>query len=148
MFIKALCLRPTFTAMQCVYYYRIRDSTVRALENLEMATEGLRLWVQYCQHMGVDDEYHGRFKARKYGTASSARVATGLLFPARGIIPAYAVIVQGIMYSFLACCGDGNFRASADPLRNQVCARGCFIRSFYQLSRASHAAHTGLTSGC
>ncbi|CAM9240662.1 unnamed protein product [Ascophyllum nodosum] len=47
---------------QCVFYFRMKESTVRALENLETASEAVKLWVAYCQHMGVDDEYHGRFK--------------------------------------------------------------------------------------
>lgn len=36
------------------------------MEHLETASEGVRLWVAYCQHMGVDDEYHGRFKVTIY----------------------------------------------------------------------------------
>lgn len=38
---------------------------MRALENLGRASEAVRLWVKYCQHMGVDDEYHGRFKVSR-----------------------------------------------------------------------------------
>lgn len=49
---------------QCVFYFRIKDSTVRALENLESAAEGVRLWVAYCEHIGVDEDFHGRFKVR------------------------------------------------------------------------------------
>lgn len=50
--------------MQCVFYFRLKDATVRALENVETASEALKLWVAYCKHLGVDDEYHGRFKVR------------------------------------------------------------------------------------
>eukprot|EP00752_Nemacystus_decipiens_P017569 g15744.t1 len=47
---------------QCVLYFRMKDSTARSMENLESASEGVRLWVEYCQHVGVDDDFHGRFK--------------------------------------------------------------------------------------
>eukprot|EP00903_Cladosiphon_okamuranus_P019625 g18047.t1 len=46
---------------QCVLYFRVKDSTAKAMENLEAASEGIRLWVAYCQSIGLDD-YHGRFK--------------------------------------------------------------------------------------
>ena len=51
--------------VQCVFYFRLKDATVRALENVETASEALKLWVAYCKHLGVDDEYHGRFKVRQ-----------------------------------------------------------------------------------
>lgn len=44
----------------------MKESTARAMEHLETATEGVRLWVAYCQHMGADDDYHGRFKVTVY----------------------------------------------------------------------------------
>ncbi|CAN0143548.1 unnamed protein product [Scytosiphon promiscuus] len=47
---------------QCVLYFRIKDSTARAMENLQTASEGVRLWVTYCQRIGQDDDFHGRFK--------------------------------------------------------------------------------------
>lgn len=40
----------------------MKDSTARAMENLETASEGVRLWVTYCERVGVDDDFHGRFK--------------------------------------------------------------------------------------
>ncbi|CAM9296448.1 unnamed protein product, partial [Sphacelaria rigidula] len=58
---------------QCVYYYRIKDSTVRALGNLDTATEGLRLWVEYCQRVGTDEVFQGRFKARCADISTGAR---------------------------------------------------------------------------
>ncbi|CAM9347104.1 unnamed protein product [Pylaiella littoralis] len=47
---------------QCVLYFRMKDSTARAIENLDTASEGVRLWVTYCERVGVDDDFHGRFK--------------------------------------------------------------------------------------
>lgn len=42
----------------------MKDSTARAIENLDTASEGVRLWVTYCERVGVDDDFHGRFKVR------------------------------------------------------------------------------------
>ncbi|CAM9381701.1 unnamed protein product [Ectocarpus sp. 4 AP-2014] len=48
--------------VQCVMYFRMKESTARAMDNLATASEGLRLWVTYCQRVGVDDDFQGRFK--------------------------------------------------------------------------------------
>ena len=45
-------------------YFRMKDSTARAMQHLETASEGVRLWVTYCQRVGVDDDFHGRFKVK------------------------------------------------------------------------------------
>ena len=49
---------------QCVLYFRLKASTARAMKNLDTASEGVRLWVSYCQHLGKEDDFHGRFKVR------------------------------------------------------------------------------------
>ncbi|CAM9642515.1 unnamed protein product [Laminaria digitata] len=47
---------------QCVLYFRLKASTALAMKSLDTASEGVRLWVSYCQHVGKEDDFHGRFK--------------------------------------------------------------------------------------
>lgn len=49
---------------QCVLYFRLKASTALAMKSLDTASEGVRLWVSYCQHVGKEDDFHGRFKVR------------------------------------------------------------------------------------
>lgn len=49
---------------QCVLYFRLKASTALAMKNLDTASEGVRLWVSYCKHVGLEDDFHGRFKVR------------------------------------------------------------------------------------
>ena len=59
--------------VQCVLYFRMKDSTARAMEHLESASEGVRLWVTYCQRVGIDDDFHGRFKVKHHHACSASR---------------------------------------------------------------------------